>query len=466
MADPYADIAAALSNRRQRFYQEQPALQAALSMQPIYTRRDQNQTKGAIAGGLQGLAKALMGAYGIKNAQANQAAYDRDFTRLMQTEDPINSMAADPRFAEVGSLLANQQYQQTRDLSNKVMEKQVLGKMDFDNNFMLKMIESDPKTRNMFRNALQAKAQQSGILPAGPAEQAGAAIDPAGAPQTGTVDPNRVAYFESLGLDTKDAVAAHQKEISEQVGVQQRQNEPDMAATKAQLESIPTELQKANALDQIADTVLATYDQAGYTGPMNNIRSAGMNIAAMVGVPDQQKKLEAQTRLDSVLPEVIKQARTVGGGAVSDYESKLFVASGPGSTQPPEVNRFFGQLYKERARLAREQVAFKQAYYQKNKTLTGAEQMWQQLTGGTPLVEQGPDGQPKINQLQIPWQQALQGGQMPQQQSQAIAAQPAAQPQANMPQANPQAVQTLIQQAPPQPGESFEQYRARIAGGR
>lgn len=425
MADPYADIAAALSNRRQRFYQEQPALQAALSMQPIVTRRSQNQTKGAIAGGLQGLAKALMGAYGINKAQSQQAAYDQDFTKMIQSEDPIGAMSADPRFAEVGSLLANQQYQAGRELQNKVTEKQKLGEIDLKNSFIMKMIETDPKTRSRFRLAALETAKRAGL--ATPGEEAGISIEPAinpGSPDEKEIYQLSQKLQDEFGLSPSDSFTQAKNMVSGRgdriTGVSQRIEKSLPGAQLADVQNTWKTLLAHKDVDTRAGDIAIIQAFARMNDPGSTVREGEFAIAQSAA-PIFQKYM-------------------------AEIESTIY---GTGRLTP--------QTRKEMIESAALKIgAFQDSYnkFTENQMqgLQGYPEDRLKTVAPFPVVD------PKSYRQQIAGQQPAQAPQ----------AQPAAQPQANMPQMpapNPQAVQQLMQAAPVQQGESFEQYRARIMGG-
>jgi hypothetical protein len=422
MADLYKDIATTLANRRQRFYDEQPTLQAALSMQPINTRRDQNQTKGAIAGSLQALAKALMGAHGIKRAQENQTAYDRDFMNIMQSASPMEGLSADPRFAEVGSLIATDQFNTQRgntaelDMYSKKAEIDAVKQNGIE---ISKVIASDPR----FRRALADRAmQEQGFKPA---QSAGIALDPS-SPKQGRYAQVAQGLIDQ-GFDEPTALTQARAIVD---------------ADDTTLKDASTRIEKSLPGAQLADvqntwkTLLAHKDVDTRAGDIAIIQAF-----ARMNDPGSTVREGEFAIAQSAAPIFQKY--------MAEIESTIY---GTGRLTP--------QTRKEMIESAALKIGgFQDSYntFTQNQMqgLQGYPEDRLKTVAPFPIVDPGS------------YKQQI-AGQMSQQPGQSPMAQPAAQPQANMPQMpapNPQAVQQLMQAAPVQQGESFEQYRARIMGG-
>lgn len=203
MADP---IAQALAARRQRFYDEQPLINAAVSMPNIQTRRNQNQYVGAAAGVGQALARALMGTQGLNQARGDAAAYDRDFVSLINRPNPIEALAGDERYADVAGMLASQQQQNdmTFEMENRKAEESQKRLMKLEE---FKATMGNPLVARQLAQEYLGK-KTPGTQP-GPAQQQGVAIDP-GSPKQARVMKLQRDLESQYGLSTSEAFARAQ----------------------------------------------------------------------------------------------------------------------------------------------------------------------------------------------------------------------------------------------------------------
>ena len=406
MADPaMTALAQQIAQGNQKFYQQDPFINAAQNMQPIQVAPWQkNDPWQAAAVGLQGVARGFLQGYGINNARNQQAQYAAGIADALQKPGGVYQLAGDPMYGDIAPQLMLQDYYAKQELANKQAEMQAQNQnaMALEGAKAFAGYYYSPQGQALARaGMLQMPGMQTQGAPAAPG------ADPGAPPQT----PGVQSPVGALGGDTQGGIVPLSQRIQKKAeellisGLEpdeaykaaERTYGAEQAQTEAELKALQDIKQKATNLQRIGDTVLSTYDKVGYSGPGNAPLTMGANVLAAMGNSDQQSKLRAQSVLDSIKPDVIKEARTVGGGAVSDYESKMFVAAGPNSGQRPEANRLLADLYKERGKLAQDYVDFKENYYQKYGTLQGSEEKWNSYIGDFKLLDADQQGNPVIN---------------------------------------------------------------------
>jgi len=405
MADPAINaLAQQLAQSNQKFYQQDPFINAAQNMQPIQVAPWQkNDPWQAAAIGLQGVARGFLQGYGINNARQQQGQYASGIAQALQRPGGVYDLAKDPMYGDIAPQLMLQDYYAKQELANKQAEMQA------QNQNAIALEQNKAFMGYYFSPQGQALAR-AGMLQM-PGMPTGAPAAPGSAPGVPPQTPGVQSPVGALGGDTQGGIVPLSQRIQkkaeelllsglnpdEAYKAAERTYGAEQAQTEAELKALQDIKQKAANLRRIGETVLSTYDKVGYSGPGNSILTLGAGALAAMGNSDQQSKLRAQTVMDSIKPDVIKEARTVGGGAVSDYESRMFVASGPNSGQRPEANRLLGDLYTERANLADDYANFKESYYQKYGTLHGSEEKWNTYIGDFKLLDADQQGNPVIN---------------------------------------------------------------------
>ena len=395
-------LAQQLAAGQQKFYQQDPFINAAQGMQPIQVAPWQkNDPWQAAAVGLQGIAKGFLQGYGINNARQQQAQYAQGIAQALQRPGGVYDLAGNPMFADIAPQLAIQDYLARQEIANRKAELAAQNKnaIGLEETKAFAQFYYSPQGQALARRGMLQMPGVPGAspqMPTGAPAQTPGVQSPVGA--VGGDTQGGIVPLQDRVNQTADELLMQGLPADEAYKGAERRYGAETAQTEAELKALQDIKQKAQNLQRIGDTVLSVYDKAGYTGMGNSVLSVGANILAGAGSEDQQQKMMAQSVLDSIKPDVIKEARTVGGGAVSDYESKMFVAAGPNSGQRPEANRLLADLYRERGKLAEDYVNFKEAYYQKFGTLQGSEDKWSQYIGNFKLLDADPKtGQPVIN---------------------------------------------------------------------
>lgn len=190
-------------------------------------------------------------------------------------------------------------------------------------------------------------------------------------------------------------------------GAAQKEASDQMAALRAgdttAVKRVEAARQKAALLAELSNTAEAGVQGAGVTGGFGwGLRDTLSKMTALVS-PEEQSQRTSQGILDSVSPEIVKLNRSPG--AVSDYETRLYLGAGPSSQNTPELNKALVEKMKVLSGLESEYADFLDAYMAEKGTIMptadapGAERLWAAYKSANPLFVQGNDGafQPNTN---------------------------------------------------------------------
>lgn len=175
----------------------------------------------------------------------------------------------------------------------------------------------------------------------------------------------------------------------------------DDIANKEAQKKIEEARTKAAQLAELANTAEAGVAGAGVTGGAGwGVRNTLSKLYATVS-PEEEKQRTSQGVLDSIAPEVVKLNRSPG--AVSDYETKLYLGGGPSSSNTPEVNSVLVQKMKNLAALEEEHANFIEDFVTRYGSARQAEKYWQQYKKANPIfVKDGQTGEFVINENRTP----------------------------------------------------------------
>ena len=116
------------------------------------------------------------------------------------------------------------------------------------------------------------------------------------------------------------------------------------------------------SLLRMVDNLEASADYAGNTGQFGGIRQGVAGILGGVGLEGQERKYQAGKTLQSLGAEIVRNARQVGSGPMSDRDVQMYLQSGPLLTNPEGTNqdiinrmRFAGKIQSGYADFMREQ---------------------------------------------------------------------------------------------------------------
>lgn len=178
----------------------------------------------------------------------------------------------------------------------------------------------------------------------------------------------------------------------------------DDIANKEAQKKIDEARAKAAQLAELANTAEAGVAGAGVTGGAGwGVRNALSKVYATVS-PEEEKQRTAQGVLDSIAPELVKMNRSPG--AVTDYETKLYLGSGPSSQNTPEVNAVLVDKIKNIAALEEERANFIEDFVTRYGSAREAEKYWNQYKKANPIFIKDPEtGEYVINQNRTPIQE-------------------------------------------------------------
>lgn len=199
---------------------------------------------------------------------------------------------------------------------------------------------------------------------------------------------NRGATYASARQEAKDLTEAKRKALTGSV---------DKAAEARKY---------ADELQAMADTAITGIAGAGATGGLfSGLRNTASWVASSFN-DDQANKQTATRLLDSIAPQIVKMNRSPG--AVSDYETKLYLGAGPNRSELPQTNQLLADKIANVADLNRQYADFLDAYKAEKGTVFGADKLWQQYKQSYPTFTNNQDtGDIQINKDRPSWQDWL-----------------------------------------------------------
>jgi hypothetical protein len=157
----------------------------------------------------------------------------------------------------------------------------------------------------------------------------------------------------------------------------------------------------------MASTAKAGMTQAGVTGNYPGIAHAYENIANLFGSSEAASQLQGDATLSSIAPELIKMSRSPG--AISDYESKLYLGSGPSVNQTPQSNAILAQKMEDLGKLNLDYADFMDAFREANAGSTiGAAKKWSDYRQAFPIFKGNAD-KIELNTDRPSWQEFFSG---------------------------------------------------------
>jgi len=212
--------------------------------------------------------------------------------------------------------------------------------------------------------------------------------------------------FRNEGMPETQAAAAARQQL-----------EGEIKANAGSFDAAKEAREYGQKMIQLADTADMGMSKAGKTGNMQGVRSfldaVNSNLNPFGGEESRTRR-QGDQELESIGPEIVKMSRSPG--ALSDYETRMYLKSGPSVYNLPETNRVLVDKMKELGKLHMEYADFIDAYRDANSGSTiGADKMWMEYRKATPLIV--PDektGDLRINTNRTPWQEffAKRGGGM------------------------------------------------------
>lgn len=177
------------------------------------------------------------------------------------------------------------------------------------------------------------------------------------------------SYVQEEGMTPNEAATQAERDLS-----------VERQANKSALQRVEESRRRSGALESISSKAATAIEGAGETGGpafVQQARDLASGLYQYLPTPGglkekQQRAAEAQ--LQSIGPEVTAMAKSPG--AISDYEQRLYVGSGPSADKTPEQNAAIIQNMRLFSSLETDYANFLENYIQDAGTSVGADRLW------------------------------------------------------------------------------------------
>lgn len=148
--------------------------------------------------------------------------------------------------------------------------------------------------------------------------------------------------------------------------------------------------QQGEALSRMVDQLDYYTQEAGNTGIGGGLRQWGSSLLGELGVESQQKKAAAGEQIKSLGADIVRTARQVGSGPMSDRDVQLYLSSGPQLTNTEEANQEIINRMRYAAKLQSSYADFMREQRDAGVPLVKAQQAWRETVKANPyLVKNG-----------------------------------------------------------------------------
>lgn len=163
-----------------------------------------------------------------------------------------------------------------------------------------------------------------------------------------------------------------------------QQVEGEIKANTKSIDEAKIAREEGQKLIDLANTAKAGIKMAGQTGKFNTVANLYENIASVFGSEEAQQQLRGDALLGSVAPELITSNKAPG--AISDYESKMYIGSGPSTMNTPEANAILAQKLENMGKIKIDYADFIDAFKSANSGSTvGADKLWAEYKQAFPI---------------------------------------------------------------------------------
>lgn len=239
-------------------------------------------------------------------------------------------------------------------------------------------------------------------------------LDPATRP--GATAPIGGGLLANGQVSTAQKIADYNKEFLAQglpptqaAAAARQQVDAEIKANGASFDEARAAREHGQKLIDLASTARQGIAKAGETGNFQGLRS-GLDVIGSLFSDSSKEKLVGDNILESIEPEIVKMSRSPG--AVSDYESRMYLKSGPSTRNTPEANRILADKMEQMGKLHMEHADFLEAYRNANAgSIAGASKKWSEYRAAVPLFKESSTGI-EINNERPSWAEffAGQGG--------------------------------------------------------
>jgi hypothetical protein len=133
---------------------------------------------------------------------------------------------------------------------------------------------------------------------------------------------------------------------------------------------------QTNGLRALTENLERYTSEAGATGSGGNIRQMGAKILGEFGNTEQANKAAAGEALSSLSADIVRTARQVGSGPMSDRDVQLYLSAGPRLTNSPEGNKQILDRYRQALTLQDKYVDYMYEAQRQGVSITEAKKNW------------------------------------------------------------------------------------------
>lgn len=120
------------------------------------------------------------------------------------------------------------------------------------------------------------------------------------------------------------------------------------------------------------------------------------------------------SEMSSITAKIAPTLRAPGSGAVSDFDAKQFLRGTVGLDKPREANRAIATAGLAASQLTIDRGQFERAYFDANKTLSGADRAWQSYLNANPIFDpSAKEGELRLNSNRKGWRDFFKGQSSP-----------------------------------------------------
>lgn len=345
----------------------------------------------------QGFSSGLMAGYGkkqVEEAQQNRASQIVDIMKNTTGKPLVDALQDVPGIKPyIGAIAIEQAANDAanrKELNKFLLEKQ--GMMLGDDNKVIQLF--DPNAREIALAGGKKAAEIKAQIKAYSSGQSNndVAVKPSlfgDYTPLATRRAERTRSYMAQGLTPNAAADQANKDFA-----------VENIANKDAMEKLKTTREQAAALAQIAGQAEAGVRGAGQTGGILNFPRNVLSMALATIDPEEAQQRASQALLDAVKPEVMGVAKKPGSGATTDFESNMYIKSGPSSALTPQENQILIDNIRALAQIKREYSNFLENYINDKGDAVGADQAWEAYKMANPLLDK--ENNPIANRA--PWQ--------------------------------------------------------------
>lgn len=146
-----------------------------------------------------------------------------------------------------------------------------------------------------------------------------------------------------------------------------------------------SELMTANeGLRSLTNNLEFAVSNAGRTGALGGVGQMGASLLGELGVESQADKAASGKLLASLGSDIVRNARQVGSGPMSDRDVALYLSAGPRLTNTPEENRLILDRYNKVVKLNDKYINYMTEAQAKGVEVSEAKKGWNDLRRQNP----------------------------------------------------------------------------------